>query len=101
MGKQELPVLKGVSLEVNRKDFVAIVGTSGSGKSTLMNIIGLLDHPTSGRYFLNEALVERFSSDDLAVLRNRTIGFIFQSFFLLPRLTAWQNVGLPLIYRDE
>lgn len=101
LGKEESPVLKGVSLEVNRGDLVAIVGASGSGKSTLMNIIGLLDHPTSGRYFLNEQCVAHFSSDDLAKLRNRTIGFIFQSFFLLPRLTAWQNVALPLVYRDE
>lgn len=101
LGKEESPVLKGVSLTVNRGDFVAIVGASGSGKSTLMNIIGLLDHPTAGRYFLNEQWVAEFTNDDLAALRNRTIGFIFQSFFLLPRLTACQNVGLPLIYRDE
>lgn len=101
LGKEELPVLKGVSLSINRGDFAAIVGASGSGKSTLMNIIGLLDHPSEGRYFLNEEWVAQFSSDELAALRNRTIGFIFQSFFLLPRLKAWQNVGLPLTYRGE
>ncbi len=101
LGEEELPVLKGVSMDIDRGDFVAIVGASGSGKSTLMNIIGLLDHPSSGRYFLNQEWVAHFSSDDLAAIRNRAIGFVFQSFFLLPRLTASQNVGLPLHYRNE
>lgn len=98
-GKEE-PVLKGVNFKLVDGDMVALMGPSGSGKSTLMNIIGLLDHPTSGTYKLNQHEIDSFGSDELAELRNRYIGFVFQSFFLLPRLTALQNVMLPLIYRN-
>ncbi|MBI5447447.1 MAG: ABC transporter ATP-binding protein [Gammaproteobacteria bacterium] len=94
------PVLNGVNLQIETGEFVGIVGESGSGKSTLMNILGVLDHPTSGKYYLNECDVFSYEEDELAALRNRTIGFVFQSFFLLPRMTALQNVGLPLLYRN-
>lgn len=97
---QEEPVLKGVNFTLNDGEMVALMGPSGSGKSTLMNIIGLLDHPTAGAYKLNQQAISTFESDALADLRNRYIGFVFQSFFLLPRLTALQNVMLPLVYRD-
>lgn len=98
-GKEE-PVLKGVNFKLLDGDMVALMGPSGSGKSTLMNIIGLLDRPTSGTYKLNQNEIASFESDELAELRNRYIGFVFQSFFLLPRLTALQNVMLPLLYRN-
>lgn len=98
-GKEE-PVLKGVNFNLIEGDMVALMGPSGSGKSTLMNIIGLLDHPTAGTYKLNEHEIASYESDQLAELRNRYIGFVFQSFFLLPRLTALQNVMLPLVYRN-
>lgn len=98
-GKEE-QVLKGVNFKLVKGDMLALMGPSGSGKSTLMNIIGLLDHPTSGTYRLNQSEIDSFGSDELAELRNRYIGFIFQSFFLLPRLTALQNVMLPLLYRN-
>lgn len=98
---QEEKVLKGVNLRINDGEMLALMGPSGSGKSTLMNIIGLLDQPSQGEYFLNQQEVHSLQSNQLAELRNRHIGFIFQSFFLLPRLTALQNVSLPLIYRDE
>lgn len=98
-GKEE-PVLKGVNFNLIEGDMVALMGPSGSGKSTLMNIIGLLDHPTAGTYKLNEHEIASYENDQLAELRNRYIGFVFQSFFLLPRLTALQNVMLPLIYRN-
>ncbi len=91
-------VLKGISLEIKRGDFIAITGRSGSGKSTLMNILGLLDTPTSGSYILEEIDVSKFNEDELSDLRNRKIGFIFQSFNLLPKLTALENVVLPSIY---
>lgn len=97
-GSEELPILKGISLNVAKGDFVGIVGPSGSGKSTLMNMIGLLDVPTSGTYTLDGVETERMKEDRLAELRNRKIGFIFQQFNLLPRLTAVENVELPLIY---
>ncbi len=98
LGKQELPVLKGINLEIGRKEYVALMGPSGSGKSTLMNIIGCLDSPTSGAYILNGKNVSQMSDDELATVRNVEIGFVFQQFNLLPRLTAWENVALPLIY---
>ncbi len=98
IGQQELPVLKGLSLSIQRNEYVALMGPSGSGKSTLMNIIGCLDTPTAGRYILNQRDVSRMSDDELAGVRNREIGFVFQQFNLLPRLSAWENVALPLIY---
>jgi len=101
MGDSTYEALKGVSFRIEAGEVVAIIGPSGSGKTTTMNIIGLLDHPSSGQYLLNNQETANFSRTELASLRNRTIGFIFQSFFLLPRLTAWQNVGLPLFYRGE
>jgi putative ABC transport system ATP-binding protein len=98
MGKQELEVLKGVSLDINRNEYVALMGPSGSGKSTLMNILGCLDSPTSGTYILNGKDVSTMPDDDLAEVRNKEIGFVFQQFNLLPRLTALENVALPLVY---
>ena len=94
-------VLRGVTLDVYKGDLVSIVGTSGCGKSTLVNIIGLLDQPTSGAYFLKEREIGAISDTELSVLRNQSIGFIFQSFNLFPRLTALENVAAPLIYRGE
>jgi len=98
LGKQELPVLKGISLDINKNEYVALMGPSGSGKSTLMNILGCLDSPTGGRYILNGKDVSRMVDDELAAVRNKDIGFVFQQFNLLPRLTAAENVALPLIY---
>ncbi|MBS1628983.1 MAG: ABC transporter ATP-binding protein [Bacteroidetes bacterium] len=98
LGRQELPVLKGLNLEIQRNEYVALMGPSGSGKSTLMNILGCLDTATSGRYVLNAQDVSRMADDDLATVRNAEIGFVFQQFNLLPRLSAWENVAVPLIY---
>ncbi|MGJ7032388.1 ABC transporter ATP-binding protein [Niabella hirudinis] len=98
MGQQELPVLKGVSLNINKNEYVALMGPSGSGKSTLMNILGCLDTPTSGTYVLNGKDVSKMEDNALAEVRNKEIGFVFQQFNLLPRLTALENVALPLIY---
>jgi putative ABC transport system ATP-binding protein len=98
LGKQELKVLKGISLEIFKNEYVALMGPSGSGKSTLMNILGCLDSPTSGTYILNGEDVSKMPDDDLADVRNKEIGFVFQQFNLLPRLTAAENVALPLIY---
>lgn len=98
LGSIELPVLKGIDLNVGKNEYAALMGPSGSGKSTLMNIIGCLDSPTSGSYFLNGEDVSRMDDNALAEVRNREIGFVFQQFNLLPRLTAWENVALPLIY---
>lgn len=97
-GDEELQVLKGIDLTVEEGEFLAIMGPSGSGKSTLMNIIGLLDRPTSGDYRLNGTQVEELSESKLSQVRNREIGFVFQQFFLLAKLDALQNVELPLIY---
>ncbi len=98
LGKQELPVLKGITMDIFKNDYVALMGPSGSGKSTLMNILGCLDSPTGGKYILNGKDVSRMEDDDLAAVRNKDIGFVFQQFNLLPRLTAAENVALPLIY---
>jgi len=98
LGKQELPVLKGVNMLIKRNEYVALMGPSGSGKSTLMNILGCLDTPTGGSYILNGKDVSRMEDNELADVRNTEIGFVFQQFNLLPRLTAWENVALPLIY---
>ena len=97
-GDQELQVLKGIDLTVEEGEFLAIMGPSGSGKSTLMNIIGLLDRPTSGDYYLNGTHVSELNDKELAKVRNQEIGFVFQQFFLLSKLSAWQNVEIPLIY---
>ncbi|KPJ22958.1 ABC transporter ATP-binding protein [Streptococcus phocae subsp. phocae] len=97
-GDQELQVLKNIDLTVNQGEFLAIMGPSGSGKSTLMNIIGLLDRPTSGEYILNTKDVKGLKESKLAQVRNEEIGFVFQQFFLLSKLNALQNVELPLIY---
>lgn len=98
MGDEEQVVLKGIDLSINRGDFLSVLGPSGSGKSTLMNIIGCLDVPTSGTYYLSGELIRDLPEVELSHIRNREIGFIFQQFQLLPRLSAQKNVELPLIY---
>lgn len=98
MGRQELEVLKGITLAIRRNEYVALMGPSGSGKSTLMNILGCLDSPSAGSYVLNGHDVSTMADNDLAEIRNKEIGFVFQQFNLLPRLSALENVALPLVY---
>jgi putative ABC transport system ATP-binding protein len=98
LGKESVPVLNGISLSIGEGEFAAIMGPSGSGKSTLMNIIGCLDKPTAGEYYLGGENVSHYNDKELAKVRNQSIGFVFQQFHLLPRLTALKNVELPMIY---
>jgi len=98
LGKNELQVLKGISVDIFKNEYVALMGPSGSGKSTLMNILGCLDTASAGKYVLNGKDVSRMHDNDLAEVRNKEIGFVFQQFNLLPRLTAAENVALPLVY---
>jgi ABC-type lipoprotein export system ATPase subunit len=101
LGEIDLPVLKGISLEIERGEMVALMGASGSGKSTLMNILGCLDHPTSGEYWLEGRDISGFGARERARLRNRILGFVFQNFNLLPRTSALENVLMPLSYTKE
>ena len=101
MGSQSLEALRGVSLQVKKGEFISIMGPSGSGKSTLMNIIGCLDTPTAGDYTLDSDRVAGLSFDQLAAVRNRKIGFVFQNFNLLPYATAWENVELPMLFNGK
>lgn len=98
LGNQVVKVLKGIDLQIQKNEYVALMGPSGSGKSTLMNLLGCLDTPTSGSYILNGKDVSRMTDNDLAEVRNKEIGFVFQTFNLLPRSTALENVSLPLVY---
>ncbi|MBK7009301.1 MAG: ABC transporter ATP-binding protein [Saprospiraceae bacterium] len=98
MGDEVVNALKGVSINIEKNEYVALMGPSGSGKSTLMNLIGCLDSPSSGEYILNDNVVSEMSDADLAEVRNKLIGFVFQTFNLLPRMTALENVALPLVY---
>jgi putative ABC transport system ATP-binding protein len=99
MGQEEIHALDGVRLQIARNEYVAVTGSSGSGKSTMMNILGCLDHPTSGQYLLNDRDVTSLNQNELADIRNREIGFVFQNFNLVPRASALANVMLPLLYR--
>jgi putative ABC transport system ATP-binding protein len=100
MGSETVRALKGISFQIHKGEFVSIMGTSGSGKSTLLNILGCLDKPTAGNYFIDGISVSQLSKDDLSIIRNRKIGFIFQSYNLLPRTSALENVELPLLYNN-
>jgi putative ABC transport system ATP-binding protein len=101
LGQETVHVLKGISLDIKLGDYVAIMGPSGSGKSTLMNLLGCLDTPTAGSYILNAKDVSKMTDDDLAEIRNTEIGFVFQTFNLLPRTTALDNVALPMVYAGK
>ena len=101
LGQETVYVLKGIDLDIERGEFVAIMGPSGSGKSTLMNLLGCLDTPTSGSYILNDQDVSKMQDDELAEIRNKEIGFVFQTFNLLPRTTALDNVALPMVYAGK
>ena len=101
MGKEVIHALHGVSFSIYKNEYVALMGPSGSGKSTLMNILGLLDTPTSGTYILNTKNVSSLHDNEMAVIRNKEIGFVFQTFNLMPRMTALENVALPLIYAGK
>lgn len=101
LGQETVHVLKGIDLDIERGDYVAIMGPSGSGKSTLMNLLGCLDTPTAGSYILNGKDVSQMSDDELAEIRNTEIGFVFQTFNLLPRTTALDNVALPMVYAGK
>ena len=98
MGTEEVHALKSITLDILKNEYVALMGPSGSGKSTLMNLFGCLDSPTGGKYYLNNVLVSTMTDNELATIRNKEIGFVFQTFNLLPRLTALENVALPLVY---
>lgn len=98
IGSVEIPALKSITMSIDRNEYVALIGASGSGKSTLMNILGCLDTPTSGTYILNDKNVSHLNDNELAAIRNREIGFVFQTFNLIPRMTALENVALPLVY---
>src|SRR5262249_39400927 len=98
LGEMDVPVLKGVSLTIDRGEMVALMGASGSGKSTLMNLLGCLDRPTSGEYWLDGQEISQLSADERAMVRNKKIGFVFQNFNLLPRTSALDNVMMPLSY---
>ncbi len=101
LGSQTVKVLKGIDLDINKNEYVALMGPSGSGKSTLMNLLGCLDTPTGGEYWLNGKDVSKMSDNDLAEVRNTEIGFVFQTFNLLPRSTALENVSLPMVYAGK
>lgn len=101
MGQQSQTVLHGITLKIEQGEMVALMGASGSGKSTIMNIIGLLDKPSNGKYYLDKQDVSTLKDNQMAEIRNATIGFVFQQFFLLPKLTAFHNVAMPLQYRGE
>ena len=98
MGTEEVNALRSITMDIRKNEYVALMGPSGSGKSTLMNILGCLDTPTSGDYYLNSQLVSDMTDSELAAVRNKEIGFVFQTFNLLPRLSALENVALPLVY---